>query len=102
MNKNDKILPKIFPTKLQAMILEELLEREDEFFTVSQMARELDVSSSAVSSRISKIYKIGLIQMLPAKRAKIFKLNSESEAVKHLMKFYKKLKESNLSIPSNE
>lgn len=98
MNKKEKILPKIFPTKLQAMILEELLERGNEFFTVSQMARELDVSSSAVSSRISKINEIGLIQILPAKRAKIFKLNSESEVVKHLMEFYNKLKESDLSL----
>lgn len=91
MDEYEAIFPKLFPTQLQALIIEELLQSEGEFFTVSQMARTLDVSSSAVSSRISKIKELGIIQILPAKRAKIFRLDEDSEVVKILKEMYKQL-----------
>lgn len=93
-DQGGKVWPKIFPTKLQASIIEQLLEKEDEFFTISQMARNLGASSSAISSRIDQISELGLIQILPAKRAKIFKLNANSKIVEILKEAWKKLKEA--------
>lgn len=92
MNKKKRIFPKLFETKLQAQIIEHLLEHDSSFYTISQMARNLGVSSSAVSSRLEKIQKLGLIQILPAKRAKIFKLNESTELTKILKHTYNKLK----------
>lgn len=92
MNKKKRVFSKLFETKLQAQIIEHLLEHDSSFYTISQMARVLGVSSSAVSSRIKKIKKLGLIQILPAKRAKIFKLNENAKITKILKHAYKKLK----------
>lgn len=100
--RKGRIFSNIFETKLQALIIEQLLEHNDEFFTISQMARNLGVSSSAVSSRLPKINDLGLIQVLPAKRAKIFKLNEDSQLAKILKNSYKKLKRLDLKEKERE
>lgn len=83
----------LFRTPTQVRIIEELLKRQNEYFTISRMAKLINSSPSAVSTRIDKLSKIGLIKFIPgSEKARIFCLNKESEVTKALMEFYTKLK----------
>jgi len=82
----------IFRTPLQVRIIEELLNRPNEYFTVSRMAKLLNASPSAVSSRVENLKKIGILKFISgSEKAKIFSLNKNHPVSRILADFYKKL-----------
>lgn len=83
----------IFRTPIQVRIIEELLKRPNEYFTISRMAKLIDSSASAISSRISVLSELGIIKFIPgSEKAKIFYLNKDSEVTRILIEFYIKLR----------
>ncbi len=89
----DLSLYAIFRTPTQVRIIEELLKRPNEYFTISRMAKLIDSSPSAISSRISILSDLGIIKFIPgSEKARIFYLNKNSEVTKILIEFYMKLR----------
>jgi len=83
----------IFRTPTQVRIIEELLKRPNEYFTISRMAKLIDSSPSAISSRIGALSELGIIRFIPgSEKARIFYLNKNSEVTKILIEFYMKLR----------
>jgi len=85
-------LYEIFRTPVQVKIIEELLKRQNEYFTISRMAKIIDASPSAVASRVDSLIKIGIVKVISgSEKAKIFTINKENPIVKNLINFYLKL-----------
>jgi len=56
------------------------------------MAKLINASPSAVSSRVEKLGELGIIRFVgSSEKAKIFKLNTDSPIVKALLELVKKL-----------
>lgn len=82
----------LFRTPIQVKIIEELLKRSSEYFTISRMAKIINASPSAVSSRVEALKELGIVRFIPgSEKAKIFSLNKGSRITKILMEFYAKL-----------
>ena len=85
-------LYQIFRTPTQVRIIEELLKRPNDYFTVSKMAKIINASPSAVSLRVERLGKLGIVRFVgSSEKAKIFKLNTDSPIVKALLEFAEKL-----------
>ncbi len=83
----------LFRTPTQVKIIEELLKRPNEYFTMSRMAKLIKSSPSAVSSRIDTLHRLGIIKFIPgSEKARIFYLNKNSEITSILMDFYMRLR----------
>ena len=85
-------LYQLFRTPTQVRIIEELLKNPNEYFTISKMAKLINASPSAVSSKIERLSKLGIVKIVgPGEKAKIFRLNPKSPIVKALIEFVKTL-----------
>ena len=85
-------LYQIFRTPTQVRIIEELLKRPNDYFTVSKMAKIINASPSAVSSRVENLGKLGIVRFVgSSEKAKIFRLNTDHPIVKALIEFVNKL-----------
>jgi len=82
----------LFRTPTQVKIIEELLKRPMEYFTISRMAKIIDASPSAVSAKVISLEKLGLIRFVGgSEKAKIFYLNRDSQLVKILIDFFNRI-----------
>lgn len=82
-------LTKLFETPLQVKIIEKLLEKPSEYYTISKMARVVGASPAAVAKRIERLEKFKLVKMIEgAGKTKIFKFNEENELAIALLDFY--------------
>ncbi|MCD6491118.1 MAG: hypothetical protein ACP6IQ_00045 [Candidatus Njordarchaeia archaeon] len=89
-------LYQIFRTPTQVKIIEELLKRPDEYFTLSRMSKIVQASPSAVSTKLMELKKLNIIHfMKSSEKAKIFRLNKENRVVRLLLEFYKELNKIN-------
>ena len=97
--KKEITLYRVFRTPTQVRIIEELLKKPDEYFTLSRMAKTIGASPSAISQRIDELLELDLIKFVPgSEKTKIFRLNRDSPITKALIELYHKLKELNQKI----
>lgn len=87
------MLSEIFRSQTVARILEVLLSRPDEFFTLSRLAKETGLSISTLSSNMRHLEKLGIVRHVGSSNAKVklYRLNHDSPLTQALLEFYRRL-----------
>lgn len=91
--KNKLYLPTVFETELQTKIVETLLQNPEESYTLSEMARLLDATSSGIKRCIVSLQEHGYVMVrIHSTHCYLFALNTEHQLIKALLPFYQRLK----------
>lgn len=93
--EKDEIFYRYFWTETMPRIISVLCKNDDRYYNLSQMAEELDIAVSSVSSNISRLEEAGILSTIKSKsrhRTILFRLNDTEEA-RIIKEMYDKLRE---------
>jgi len=87
-------LSEIFASKVQARVLEELLNAPNTIFTQIELARRAGCSSSSVDRALNKLEKLEIVRMEKLSVNKIIALNFNNRIVGLLIQFNRDVKKT--------
>ncbi|MEM3466138.1 MAG: helix-turn-helix domain-containing protein [Thermoproteota archaeon] len=87
-------LSEVFASRVQARVLEELLNAPHTIFTQVELARRAGCSSSSVDRALKNLLRLGLIRIERLSANKIVALNLNSRVVSLLIQFNRDVKKA--------
>ncbi len=87
-------LSEVFASRVQARVLEELLNAPHTIFTQVELARRAGCSSSSVDRALKNLMRLGLIRIERLSANKIVALNLNSRVVSLLIQFNRDVKKA--------
>jgi DNA-binding MarR family transcriptional regulator len=87
-------LSEVFASRVQARVLEELLNSPHTIFTQVELARRAGCSSSSVDRALRNLVRLGLIRTERLSANKIVALNLNSRVVSLLIQFNRDVKKA--------
>ncbi|MBO3753507.1 MAG: MarR family transcriptional regulator [Candidatus Brockarchaeota archaeon] len=87
-------LSEVFASRVQARVLEELLNAPHTIFTQVELARRAGCSSSSVDRALRNLLRLGLIRIERLSANKIVALNLNSRVVSLLIQFNRDVKKA--------
>jgi len=87
-------LSDIFASRVQARVLEELLNAPNTIFTQIELARRAGCSSSSVDRSLNRLEKLGIVRMEKLSVNKIVALNFNNKVVSLLIQFNRDVKKA--------
>ncbi|MBO3797293.1 MAG: helix-turn-helix domain-containing protein [Thermoproteota archaeon] len=87
-------LSEVFASRVQARVLEELLNAPHTIFTQVELARRVGCSSSSVDRALKNLLRLGLIRIERLSANKIVALNLNSRVVSLLIQFNRDVKKA--------
>ncbi|MBO3799695.1 MAG: MarR family transcriptional regulator [Candidatus Brockarchaeota archaeon] len=87
-------LSDIFASRVQARVLEELLDAPNTIFTQIELSRRAGCSSSSVDRALKKLCRLGIVRMDKLSVNKIVALNFNNRVVSLLIQFNKDVKKA--------
>ncbi len=85
-------LSEVFASRVQARVLEELLNAPHTIFTQVELARRAGCSSSSVDRALRNLHRLGLIRIERLSANKIVALNLNSRVASLLIQFNRDVK----------